>query len=296
MKQIAIIGPTASGKTSLAIEIAKNKNSVILSLDSLSVYKHIDIASAKPTKEEIGEIVHFGLDEVYPDQKFDVAIFCKSYQKAKEYAILNKKNLIIVGGSGFYLKVLIEGISPNVNASQEDYSWVKEKLENLPLGYEFLKSIDQDYAKKIYSNDKYRIEKGLLIYKSSGIIPSQFFAKNPKIPLIDDIDIFEIVWPKDELTERIERRTEQMFDMGVVTEVEFLIKTYGKSQNSFNSIGIKEIISYFDGEYCLESAKNWIKIHTSQLAKKQRTFNKSQFHNKYVGNLKDVEKEIFKNF
>lgn len=109
MKEIAIIGSTASGKTGLSLEIAQQTNSIILSLDSLSVYKEINIASAKPTKVERGDIVHFGIDVLYPNEKFDVIKFFEEYKKAKEYAIKYNKNLIIVGGTGFYLKALIEG-------------------------------------------------------------------------------------------------------------------------------------------------------------------------------------------
>src|SRR6218665_1246559 len=111
MKEIAIIGSTASGKTALSLEIANKTNSIILSLDSLCVYKEIEIASAKPTLEERGNIIHFGIDEVYPNEEFDVIKFIELYKKAKDYAIKNNKNLIIVGGTGFYLKALIDGLS-----------------------------------------------------------------------------------------------------------------------------------------------------------------------------------------
>ncbi len=114
MKELAIIGSTASGKTGLSLDIASKTNSIILSLDSLSVYKEIDIASAKPTKEERGDIIHFGIDEVYPNEQYDVVEFFESYKKAKNYAKEKEKNLIIVGGTGFYLKALVEGLSTGI--------------------------------------------------------------------------------------------------------------------------------------------------------------------------------------
>ena len=152
MKEIAIIGSTASGKTALSLQIAHITNSVILSLDSLCVYKDIEIASAKPTLEERGDIIHFGIDEVYPNEEFDVIKFIELYKKAKDYAISNDKNLIIVGGTGFYLKALIDGLSQGVDS--------KTKLDISPLeAYELLYSIDKEYMGKIEKNDRYRIEK-----------------------------------------------------------------------------------------------------------------------------------------
>lgn len=296
MKQIAIIGPTASGKTSLAIEVAKKTNSVILSLDSLSVYKEIDIASAKPTLAERDGIVHFGIDEICVNEKFDVIVFFEIYKKAKTFAEENNKNLIICGGSGFYLKSLIEGISPNIIASDDDILWVNDMLLDLPKSYEFLQKIDPPYSSKIYANDKYRIEKALLIYKSSNLSPTQFFEKNPKVPLIKNLQIFEILWDKDELRVRINERTKKMFDDRLIDEVKFLISKYGKNQVPFGSIGIKEVIDFLDGKINFKECKELVEIHTAQLAKKQRTFNRGQFPNKISANLETLKKEIFKYF
>lgn len=296
MKQIAIIGPTASGKTSLAIEVAKKTNSVILSLDSLSVYKEIDIASAKPTLAERDGIVHFGIDEICVNEKFDVIVFFEIYKKAKTFAQENNKNLIICGGSGFYLKSLIEGISPNIIASDDDILWVNDMLLDLPKSYEFLQKIDPPYSSKIYANDKYRIEKALLIYKSSNLSPTQFFEKNPKVPLVKNLQIFEILWDKDELRVRINERTKKMFDDRLIDEVKFLISKYGKNQVPFGSIGIKEVIDFLDGKINFKECRELVEIHTAQLAKKQRTFNRGQFPNKISANLETLKKEIFKYF
>lgn len=296
MKQIAIIGPTASGKTSLAIEVAKKTNSVILSLDSLSVYKEIDIASAKPTLAERDGIVHFGIDEICVNEKFDVIVFFEIYKKAKTFAEKNNKNLIICGGSGFYLKSLIEGISANIIASDDDILWVNDMLLDLPKSYEFLQKIDPPYSSKIYANDKYRIEKALLIYKSSNLSPTQFFEKNPKVPLVKNLQIFEILWDKDELRVRINERTKKMFDDRLIDEVKFLISKYGKNQVPFGSIGIKEVIDFLDGKINFKECRELVEIHTAQLAKKQRTFNRGQFPNKISANLETLKKEIFKYF
>lgn len=296
MRQIAIIGPTASGKTSLAIDVAMKTQSVILSLDSLSVYKEIDIASAKPTIQERQGIVHFGIDEVYPNEKFDVTLFFECYKSAKEYALMHNKNLVIVGGSGFYLKALIDGISPNINPSQDDMQWVRERLSDLDDAYNFLQSIDASYAKKIYATDKYRIEKALSIYKATSLPPTLFFEKNPKVGLIQNITIFEIIWDKDVLRKRIALRTKEMLQNNLIHEVEYLVDKYGKNQSPFNSIGIKETLEFLDNTINLQTLEELITTHTAQLAKKQRTFNKSQFPVKISDTLDNLKKEIFKHF
>ena len=229
MKEIAIIGSTASGKTALSLEIANQTNSIILSLDSLCVYKEVEIASAKPSCKERGDIIHFGIDEVYPNEEFDVIKFIELYKKAKDYAISNDKNLIIVGGTGFYLKALIDGLSQGVDS--------KTKLDISALeAYELLYSIDKKYMQKIEKNDRYRIEKAYSIYKQTGLCPTSYFEKNPKISVAKDLKIFEILWDKDELKNRIFQRTKIMINSGLIDEVIFLEKKYTREPNCMASI------------------------------------------------------------
>jgi len=289
MKEIAIIGSTASGKTGLSIEIAQQTNSIILSLDSLSVYKEIDIASAKPTKEERGDIIHFGIDEVFPDEKFDVLQFFQCYKKAKQYAQDNNKNLIIVGGTGFYLKALVEGLSTGI---KEDI-----KLD-IPLSkaYELLYSLDKDYMSKIASNDKYRVEKAYAIYKQTQMTPSEYFKENPKEPISKDLKIFEIVWEREELRKRIALRTKQMIQDGVIDEVIFLEKKYRRGPNSMNSIGILETLEYLDGKIDKKQLEEKITLNTAKLAKRQNTFNKGQFQNKTSNIINNLNSDIIKYF
>ncbi len=290
MKQIAIIGPTASGKTSLSIDIALKTNSVILSLDSLSVYKEIDIASAKPKDEEKKNIKHFGINEVYVNQKYDVTEFLKTYEEAKNYALKNKKNLIIVGGTGFYLKVLKDGLSPGFN---EDVKFDKTLKEV----YDELFKIDETYMKNISCNDTYRIKKAYTIYKKSKQIPSAYFLNNPKVPLAPNLEIFEILWPREELRQRIKLRTKQMIEEGIINEVVFLEKKYDRSFNAMNSIGIIETLEYLDGKLTLLQLEEKIALNTTKLAKRQVTFNKGQFKNDICSNnLKNLSSDILKRF
>ena len=289
MKEIAIIGTTASGKTALSLELASKTNSIILSLDSLCVYKEIDIVSAKPTKEERGNIVHFGIDEVYPNEEFDVVKFIELYNKAKEYASNHDNNLIIVGGTGFYLKALIDGLSKGID--------LKVKLDISPLeAYDFLYSLDKDYMQKIEKNDRYRIEKAYAIYKQSGLIPSEFFEKNPKTPFAKDLKIFEILWDKEELKKRIALRTNQMVKSGLIDEIIYLEKKYTRAPNCMSSIGVVETLEYLDGKLSKQELEDKISLNTSKLAKRQNTFNKSQFTEKTSNIIENLNSDIIKYF
>ncbi|UTJ06637.1 tRNA (adenosine(37)-N6)-dimethylallyltransferase MiaA [Arcobacter roscoffensis] len=289
MKEIAIIGSTASGKTGLSIDIAKKTDSIILSLDSLSVYKEIDIASAKPTKLERGDILHFGIDEVFPNEEFDVMEFIKLYKKAKNYAKENSKNLIIVGGTSFYLKTLIEGMSTGIDS--------KTKLD-IPVdeAYDLLYSLDKEYMQKIEKNDRYRVEKAYAIYKESKLTPTQYFKANPKKPIAPDLKIFEILWDRDELRRRISLRTKQMIKDGLIDEVIYLENKYTREPNCMSSIGIVEGLEYLDGKITKEQLEEKISLNTAKLAKRQNTFNKGQFENKTSNIIENLNSDILKYF
>ncbi len=289
MKEIAIIGSTASGKTALSLEIANKTNSIILSLDSLCVYKEIEIASAKPTLKERGNIIHFGIDEVYPNEEFDVIKFIELYKKAKDYAIKNDKNLIIVGGTGFYLKALIDGLSKGIET--------KIKLD-IPQqdAYDLLYEIDKEYMQKIEKNDRYRIEKAYSIYKQTGLSPTPYFEKNPKIALAKDLKIFEILWDKEELKNRISQRTKIMINSELIDEVIFLEKKYTRSPNCMASIGILETLEYLDGKLSKQELEEKISVNTAKLAKRQNTFNKGQFLDKTSNIIENLNSDIIKYF
>lgn len=289
MKEIAIIGSTASGKTALSLEIASKTNSIILSLDSLCVYKEIDIVSAKPTLEERGEILHFGIDEVYPNVEFDVVCFMELYKKAKEYALKNNKNLIIVGGTGFYLKALIDGLSLGIES--------KIKLDiSVAEAYDLLYSLDEVHMKKIEKNDKYRVEKAYAIYKQTGLTPTLYFEKNPKIPLAKDLKIFEILWEKEELKKRVASRTNTMIKSGLIDEIIYLERKYTRAPNCMSSIGIVETFEYLDGKLSKEELEEKISQNTMKLAKRQNTFNKGQFLNKTSNIIDNLNSDILKYF
>lgn len=289
MIEAAIIGTTASGKTALSIEIAQKTDSIILSLDSLSVYKQIDIASAKPTIEERDGVVHFGIDEVFVNEEFDVISFLELYKKAKEFAQNNSKNLLIVGGTGFYLKALIDGLSQGL----------QDKIEldiSLNDAYNLLYNMDKSYMQNIDKNDKYRVEKAYSIFKQTNLTPSQYFEQNPKKALAENLKIFEIIREKDDLKDRVEKRTKQMIKDGLIDEVIFLERLYNRSPNPMKSIGIIETLEFLDSKIDKKTLEEKIIQNSLKLAKRQNTFFKGQFKNRTSNIISSLNKDIIKHF
>lgn len=291
MREIAILGPTASGKTSLSIDLAHKLNANILSLDSLSIYKEIDIASAKPTCKERDGIKHFGIDALHVDDKFNVTIFFELYKKSKILSENENKNLIIVGGTGFYLKSMIDGVSYKPQISSETKLKVSK---NLSCGHELMSEFDKVYASAVSKNDTYRIEKWLEIYFQTGIIPSQFFEKNQREPIIKDIELYEINTDKETLKDRIKLRTNIMLKDGLIDEVFYLEKKYTRAPNPMKAIGIIETLSFFDGNLNKDELKEKIITNTARLAKRQKTFNSSQFDEHLKGSADEIKKFILR--
>ena len=292
-KQLALIGSTASGKTALSIQLATQMNAHILSLDSLSIYKEIDIVSAKPTQEEQADIKHFGIDTIYPDENFDVTLFIKLYHNVYAQCINEGKNLVIVGGTSFYLKMLIEGISVLPSFCDATYVHTKEKLQNVEKAHAFLQELDNDYMKTIESKDSYRIEKALNIYFETGLTPSAYFALHPPVITIQEsLPVYQIVWDRALLRERIALRTKLMVNDGLIDEICMLEKKYGRSPNCMKSIGIKETLAYLDGVYDKTMLIEKITTNTARLAKRQTTFNNSQFKNVTKGSVDELKKML----
>ncbi|HHH37665.1 MAG TPA: tRNA (adenosine(37)-N6)-dimethylallyltransferase MiaA [Epsilonproteobacteria bacterium] len=293
IRQFAIIGPTASGKSNLAIKIAKKINAHILSLDSLSLYKEIDIVSAKPTLSERDGIIHYGIDQLRPDEPFNVTIFEKLYRKAYLQAAEEGKNLIIVGGTSFYLKVLIDGISSLPALNESTMQKVKKSMADRDAAYQMLYELDPPYMQSIAPNDSYRVEKALEIYYASGELPSHYFRDNPPLPAISEhIPLYHILTERAPLRSRIAERTTRMLQSGLIDEVAYLEQKYTRSPNCMKAIGIKETLNYLDGVYDKQKMEEKIIINTARLAKRQVTFNKSQFESLISSDIENLEKRI----
>lgn len=268
-KIIAIAGPTASGKTKMAIDLAKQINGEIISADSRYVYKGFDIASAKPTKEEQDGIPHHLIDIVEPEIDYSVADF---YDDAKIAIseILNKgKTPIVVGGTGLYFRVLLETYDlPRVEADT-DLRNELELREKDDLLIE-LSSLDPVSYEKLKDANKRRIVRALEVTKILGKPFSEAsIEKEPE---------FGVEWtmPKinsrDELYNRINKRVDFMAQSGLIEETQALLKKHGRIKNFISTIGYKEILTYIDGEATLKEALEKLKQHTRNYAKRQLTW------------------------
>jgi tRNA dimethylallyltransferase len=222
--------------------------------------------------------------------------FYEEYTRAKEYALKNQKNLIIVGGTGFYLKALTDGLSktPKISASTKEL--VQNELRDLSKLYDKLLKMDENYMRKIASNDKYRIEKASQIYFETNLTPSEYFVQNKPEPLVENLPIYEIQTDPEILRNRIKQRTKIMLSDGLIDEVISLEKEYTRAPNCMNSIGISETFDYLDSKINRVELENLISIHTAQLAKRQRTFNKSQFSNVKKAELKEMKEIILADY
>ncbi|MFK5938765.1 MAG: tRNA (adenosine(37)-N6)-dimethylallyltransferase MiaA [Sulfurimonas sp.] len=296
VKQLAIIGPTASGKSDLAIKVALKIDAYILSIDSLSIYKEINIVSAKPSYTKLNAVKHFGIDILNPDEHFSVDIFISLYREVLQECERDAKNLIIVGGTSFYLKSLLQGLSELPVMSESVREVVRQKLTDLKSCYTFLQTLDAKYMQKISSNDSYRIEKTLLIYEASRMKPTEWFESHPPKPIIKNLNIFNIDVDRETLRERISKRSEKMLTMGLIDEVCTLEQKYSRLPHSMGSIGIVEVLEYLDAKVSkVEMIKN-ISTHTAQLAKRQQTFNKTQFKNITSAHLDKLEDIILQRY
>ncbi len=295
LRQVAIIGPTASGKSALALEIAQEYEGRILSLDSLAIYREIDIASAKPSSRELTTVPHDGIDILAPDESFDVLRFVSLYHEAAAKAARQGKVLILVGGSSFYLKTLIEGVSPLPPIAEEIRLEVKTLLTRPDKAFERLQALAPDTAKRLGSGDRYRLEKALLITLQTGLEPLEYFRLHPPVsPITEPLPIFEIETDRAKLRERIIHRTDGMLRAGLVNEIATLESRYGRSPQSMKAIGIVEVLDYFDGRLDYSQMRERIITNTARLAKRQRTFNRSQFQDVIRSDIEGLKKEIGK--
>lgn len=268
-KVIAIVGPTASGKTAMSIELAKKINGEIVSADSRLVYKGFDIASAKPTLEEREGIQHYLIDIVEPEFDYSVGNYHDDARKAIYEIISKGKTPIVVGGTGLYFRILLENYNlPRVEANYELRAELdkKEKEELL----EELKQLDKITYERLFDSNKRRIVRALEVIKLlNKPISEMEIEKEPE---------FDVEWkmPKMESREwlynRINKRVDIMVEQGLIDETKFLLKKHGRIKNFVCTIGYQEILTYLDGEATLDEALDKLKQHSRNYAKRQLTW------------------------
>lgn len=275
---VAIIGPTAVGKTKLSIRMAKRFDGEIISGDSMQIYKGMDIGTAKIKEEETEGIPHHMIDIKEPDEEFSVADFQVTVRSYID-EISRKGHLpIIVGGSGLYIQAALYNYQFSNEKRDETLT---KKLEELiqvkgimPL-YDYLKKIDPEEAKKIHPNNHRRVIRAIEIYETTGKTKSEY-QKDQKLESPYNVNLIGLEMDREELYERINKRVDQMVEDGLIQEVEsFYRKGYEQFQ-SMRGIGYKEFIPYLKGEESLEDSIRTLKRNSRRFAKRQFTWFKNK--------------------
>ena len=277
---IVLTGPTAVGKTSLSIALAKAVGGEIISADSMQVYKYMNIGTAKITEEEKCGIPHFLIDELEPDEEFNVTIFKNKVMGYIKDITSRGKVPIIVGGTGFYIQSVIYDI--NFNEYGDD-SNVRKKYEAMAetIGkselHKKLALVDREYADSVSENNVKKVVRALTFFEMTGEKLSEHNKRERERRSPFDFAYFVLTMDRKKLYERIDKRVDLMFDMGLVDEVKALMaKGYDKSLVSMQGIGYKEVIDYLNGRTSLEECIDIIKRDTRHFAKRQLTWFKRE--------------------
>ena len=266
---IAVAGPTASGKTTLAIKLAHERNGEIISADSRIIYKGFNIACAKPTIEEQEGIPHHLIDIVEPETDYSVGDFYRDAKPIIEDIISRGKTPIVAGGTGLYFRILLEDFAlPKMEPNPE----LRAELEAIPVEdlYKEVLSKDPITAEKVHINNKVRLVRVLEVMRTFDRPFSQVAGKKD-----DEYDvewISPIVPSREVLYERINQRVDTMLEKGLIDETKQLLVKHGRIKNFIKTIGYAEILDYLDGKCSLEESVETIKQNTRRYAKRQLTW------------------------
>lgn len=289
---IVLTGPTAVGKTSLSISLAKAVNGEIISADSMQVYKGMDIGSAKIRKEEMQGVTHYLVDILEPEEEFHIVKFQELAKAALEEIYAKGKIPILVGGTGFYIQAVTRDI--DFTQAEQETSY-REELEQFAKEkgaeylHEKLREVDSKSAENIHANNVKRVIRALEFYHQNGTPISEHNEEQKQQTSPYNLAYFVLTAPREILYERIDRRVDQMMEEGLLEEVKSLRERgCHRGMVSMQGLGYKEILAYLEGEYPLEEAVRILKRDTSHFAKRQLTWfrreqdviwvDKEQFH------------------
>ena len=271
-----LTGPTASGKTSLGIALAKQWNAEIISMDSMAIYRDMDIGTAKPTPAQRAEVPHHLIDILDPSEEFSVSDYIQAARQTAWEIRARGRQVLFVGGTPLYLKGLLRGLFEGPGADltfREELTRFAQSGGNL---HERLAEIDPQTAKRLHPNDRRRIIRAIEVYELTGK-PIGFHQTQFETPASKaEHQVFVLDWEKEELNRRIDRRVGMMFEQGFLEEAQKLSeRPLGKTASQ--AVGYKELFDYFatDTKPPLEKIVALIQLHTRQFAKRQRTWFRS---------------------
>lgn len=267
---IAIVGPTCTGKTSLSIDLAQRLNGEIIACDSRTVYRHMDVGTAKPSVEERCGVPHHMFDVVDPDQPYTVAEYKEQATAAMNDIFARGLTPIVVGGTGFYARALLEGlVIPEVPPQEELRKQLRELAdrEGNHVLFQKLVELDPATAVRLNQNDRMRVVRAIEV---------SIFCQKPFSQVVSKTELpFDVTWiglrPSDRelLRTAIGRRFEEQLRLGLVAEVESVYKRFGPCRTLLNTVNYAEFIAYIDGKVDFENAKRESLIHNNQLARRQ---------------------------
>lgn len=277
-KVVVICGPTASGKTSLGIKLANRINGEIISCDSMQIYKDMDIGTAKPTQEERNAAKHHLIDFVSPSERYNVAEYKKDAETAICRILEEKKEPIIVGGTGLYLNSLVYGIDyPDIETDLEYRKLLESRVqkEGLDALYQEAYKIDSQATSKISQNDQKRILRVLEIYHVTGKTKTELEEESRKGHIKYDYRVFVLNMEREKLYERINKRVDIMIELGLIEEVENLLNKYNDFPTAMQGLGYKEVVEYLQKKITKDEMIEKIKQESRRYAKRQITWFKS---------------------
>lgn len=295
-KLLAIVGPTASGKTRIALELAQKLEAEIISSDSLLVYKGLDIGTAKPSKKERELVPHHLIDLVEPSENYTMSNFYNNAITAINDIRGRNKKFLVTGGTGFYLNTLINRPFNSPTGSEEVKSTLEKRLkegERLESLHNELKKIDPSSAARIHPNDKYRISRALEVFYSTGKTMTYFRKLHQEENKSRDFEPLIIVLnpDKEELKQAITARTKKMFDDGLLDEAQGLLtKGFSAEIKPLKSIGYKEAIQLLRGLINHKEAIELINKNTIALAKRQITWFKKQPFTLWMHPIREIDR------
>ncbi|MBI83994.1 MAG: tRNA (adenosine(37)-N6)-dimethylallyltransferase MiaA [Planctomycetaceae bacterium] len=273
-----LTGPTASGKTSIATPLAARINAEIISLDSMAVYRGMDIGTAKPTEQDRQRVPHHLVDVMDPNREFSIAEYLAAAESTVAKLHARGKAVLFVGGTPLYLKALLRGMSAGPAPDWGFRQQVKQELEQTGQAalHKRLQQIDPLSASKIHPNDTKRIIRALEVHKLTGQPISHQQVEFENGHPADACRVFVLEWPRHVLHQRIDERVHDIFEQGIVEEVQQLLAKYGPlSRTAQQAVGYREVVEYLEGLRNLEQTIELVKTRTHRFAKHQVTWFRS---------------------
>ncbi len=289
-KIVCVVGPTASGKTDFAINLALERNGEVVSCDSMQIYRYMNIGTAKPSPEEMRGVPHHMMDFVDPRDSYSVAEFVKDARECIEDILRRGKLPILCGGTGLYIDSIVNQIEFSEEETDFAYREDLKKLaeeKGVEAVHRLLQESDPVAAEQIHPNNVKRVIRALEIQKTTGMTKTEADYRARKTPIYD-AEIYGMDLEREELYRRIDLRVDNMMEMGLLEEVEDLLKRgIPKTATAMQAIGYKELVDYFDGTQSLQECVEKIKQESRRYAKRQLSWFR---RNKKIFWIKKTEK------